>query len=99
VVGWLLPLGGMLVLAMRNPDPIILWFSAIHLVIYGALLYWFAGSLTRLLVKLAGVHVWPATAAVMLLLAGVGALPIFGIAHGHVRWVNAHALYGSNTLR
>jgi hypothetical protein len=99
VVGGLLPLGGMLVLAMRNPDPAILWFSVIHVAIYGPLLYWLAGLLTRLLAKIAGSRVWPATAAVVLLLAGVGALPIFGIAHGHIRWVNAYALYGSDALR
>jgi hypothetical protein len=99
VVGGLLPLGGMLLLAMRNPDPAILGFTAIHLAIYGLLLYWLAGLLTRLLVKIAGGHVWFATATVMLLLAGVAALPIFGIAHGHIRWINAYELYGSNALR
>lgn len=100
VVGGLLPLGAMLVIAIRNfPEPTMLWFSAIHLVIYGALLYWLAGLLAHLLLKIAGERVWPATAVVLLLLAGVGALPVFGIAHGHIRWVNAYALYASNALR
>jgi hypothetical protein len=36
---------------------------------------------------------------VVLLLAGIGLLPIFGIAHGQIQWRNAYALYASDTLR
>ena len=33
-----------------------------------------------------------ASAVVLLLLAGVGAMPIFGIAHGHIQWISAYEL-------
>ena len=33
------------------------------------------------------------------LLAGVGALPVFGIAHGHIRWTSAYDIYASGKLR
>jgi hypothetical protein len=100
VVGGLLPYGGILIIAIRNvADSSLLWFSLIHLTVYGVGLYWLAGYLARLLIKVAGGHAWPATAAVFLLLAIVGLLPIFGIAHGQIKWVNAYALYASSNLR
>lgn len=44
-------------------------------------------------------HAWPATLAVLVLLAGIGALPVFGIAHGQIRWLNAYQIYASSDLR
>ena len=100
VVGGLLPYGGILLIAIRNPaNSSILWFSLVHLTIYGVALYWLAEFVARLLIRVAGVHVWPATAVVLLLLSGIGLLPIFGTAHGQIHWVNAYALYSSDTLR
>jgi hypothetical protein len=100
VVGGLLPYGGILLIAIRNvADSSMLWFSLIHLAIYGVGLYWLAEFITRLLIRFAGGHVWAATAVVLFLLTGVGLLPIFGIAHGHIHWANAYALYTSNSLR
>ena len=41
VVGGLLPYGGILLIAIRNiGNSSILWFSLIHLTIYGVALYW-----------------------------------------------------------
>ena len=100
VVGGLLPYVGILLIAIRNPaNSSILWFSLVHLTIYGVALYWLAEFVARLLIRVAGVHVWPATAVVLLLLSGIGLLPIFGTAHGQIHWVNAYALYSSDTLR
>ena len=100
VVGGLLPYGAILLIAIRNlADSSILWFSLIHLTIYGIALYWLAEFIARLLIRVAGVHVWPATAVVLLLLSGVGLLPVFGAAHGEIHWMNAYALYASDTLR
>lgn len=100
VVGGLLPYGAMLIIAIRNlSDTSFLWFSLIHLTIYGVALYWLAELIARLLIKRAGAYTWFATAVVLLLLAGVGLMPIFGIAHGHIRWTNAYDLYVSGTLR
>lgn len=100
VVGGFLPYGGILLIAIRNiGDSSILWFSLIHLTIYGAALYWLAELIARLLIRVAGRHAWSATAVVLLLLSGIGLLPIFGIAHGQIRWMNAYALYASNILR
>jgi hypothetical protein len=100
VVGGLLPYGGILLIAIRNPaNSSILWFSLVHLTIYGVALYWLAEFVARLLIRVAGVHVWLATAIVLLLLSGIGLLPIFGTAHGQIHWVNAYALYSSETLR
>ena len=100
VVGGFLPYGGILLIAIRNvTDSSLLWFSLIHLTVYGAALYWLAEFIARLLIRVAGVHVWPAVAVVLLLLAGIGLLPIFGVAHGQIAWVNAYQLYASNALR
>lgn len=100
VVGGLLPYGGILLIAIRNiGDASILWFSLIHLSIYGIALYWLAELFTRLLIKVAGRHAWPVTAAVLLLLSGIGLLPVFGVAHGQIHWMNAYALYASDALR
>ncbi len=100
VVGGLLPYGAILLIAIRNvANPSMLLFSLIHLTIYGVALYWVAGFMARLLIRIAGVHVWPATAVVLLLLSGVGLLPIYGIAHGQIDWMNAYSLYASDALR
>ena len=100
VVGGLLPYGGILLIALRNlSDTSLLWFSLIHLTIYGVALYWVAGLIMRLITRLAGNHVWIATAIVLLLLSGIGMMPIFGAAHGQIRWTSAYELYASGTLR
>lgn len=100
VVGGLLPYGGILLIAIRNiRDPSILWFSLIHLTLYGVALYWLADLIARLIIRVAGAHARPATVVVLLLLTGVGMLPIFGIAHGRIHWINAYALYASGTFR
>lgn len=100
VVGGLLPYGAILLIAIRNlTDSSMLWFSAIHLAVYGLLLYWFAGLITRVLIRVAGSHLWPVVAGVLLIFALVGLLPIFGVAHGQIHWTNAYALYRSDALR
>jgi hypothetical protein len=100
VVGGFLPYGGILLIGLRHlTDTSFLLFSFIHLAVYGVLLYWLAGLIARSLDRLAGKHVWLATAGVLLVLAGVGALPIYGIAHGHIKWTNAYELYGAGKLR
>ena len=100
VVGGFLPYGGILLIGVRNlPDQSFLLFSLVHLVIYGLLLYWLSRLIARVLNRLPGAGAWLATAVVLLLLAGIGALPIFGIAHGHIQWISAYELYGSGKLR
>lgn len=100
VVGGLLPYGVMLIIAIRNlSDPSFLWFSLIHLTIYGVALYGLAELIARFLTQRAGEYAWLATAVVLLLLSGIGLMPIFGIAHGHIRWTSAYDLYASGTLR
>ena len=100
VVGGLLPYGAILLIGIRNlPDGSMLLFSAVHLAVYGALLYFLSGLIARIVNRFAKAHKWFATAVVLLLLAGVGAMPIFGIAHGHIKWTNAYKLYGSDRLR
>lgn len=100
VVGGLLPYGGILLIAIRNlSNASLLLFSVVHLTIYGILLYWLADLITRLLIRLAGGYAWFATAIVLFLLAGIGLMPIFGVAHGQIRWTSAYELYVSGTLR
>jgi len=100
VVGGFLPFGGILLIGLRHlTDADFLLFSFVHLAIYGALLYWLSGCVARALIRLAGKHAGVATAIVLLLLAGLGAMPIYGIAHGHIQWVNAYEIYGSGKLR
>jgi hypothetical protein len=100
VVGGLLPFGGILLITLRNAsDSSFLLFGLIHLLPYGALLYWLAGLMARIIMKRATAYIWWATAAVLLLLAGVGAMPVFGIAHGHIEGTSAYELYISGRLR
>ena len=100
VVGGFLPYGGILLIGLRNlSDSSLFLFSLVHLGVYGLLLYWLSGLIARLLNRLPGPGAWVATAMVVLLLAGVGALPIFGIAHGHIQWTSAYAIYGSGKLK
>jgi len=99
VAGWV-PLGGMLVFAARNIANLSLWpFSLGHLLIYGFLLYGAAGLATRGLGRVAAGRRGWATMALVLALACVGLLPIYGAAHGRIQWMNAYQLYGSGTLR
>ncbi|MGH8660869.1 MAG: hypothetical protein ACREUB_03805 [Burkholderiales bacterium] len=63
------------------------------------MLYWVAGMIAKVIDRHARGHAWLVATAVLLLLAGVGAMPIFGAAHGHIRWVSAYELYVSDTLR
>lgn len=100
VVGGLLPYGGILLIAIRNPsNSSILLFSLVHLTVYGVVLYWLAGLIAQVMNRLARGHAWLATAVVLLLLAGVGAMPIYGAAHGPIHWTSVYALYGSDALR
>ena len=100
VAGGLLPYGAILLIGIRNlSDASLLLFSVVHLAVYGVLLYFLSGLIARIVIRVAKGHKWFATAVVLLLLAGVGAMPIFGIAHGHIQWTNAYKLYGSYRLR
>ena len=100
VVGGWLPYGGILLIAIRNPsNSSILLFSLIHLTVYGVVLYWLAGLIARIINRLASGYAWLATAIVLLLLASVGAMPIYGAAHGQIHWMSAYELYGSDKLR
>jgi hypothetical protein len=100
VIGGFLPYGGILLIGIRNlSNPGLVLFSLVHLVIYGFLLYWLARLIARLIDSLAGGYAWLGTAAVILLLAGLGAMPIYGIAHGQIHWLSAYQLYLSDTLR
>ena len=100
VVGGLLPFGAILLIGIRNrSDGSMLLFSAVHLAVYGALLYFLSGLIARIVNRFEQAHRWIATAVVLLLLAGVGAMPIFGIAHGHIKWTNAYKIYGSDRMR
>lgn len=100
VVGGWLPYGGILLIGVRNlPDQSFLLFSLVHLGVYGLLLYWLSGLIARVLSRLPGAGAWLATAVVLLLLAAIGAMPIFGIAHGRIQWISAYELYGSGKLR
>lgn len=100
VVGGLLPFGGIMLITVRNiSDASMLLFGVIHLAPYGILLYWLSGLIARAITKHAAGHAWLATMLVLLLLAGIGAMPIFGAAHGRIHWLNAYALYASGKLR
>ena len=98
VVGGFLSYGAILLIAIRNFTEL-LWFSLIHLIIYGFILYWLAGLITKLLVKVAGKNIWFVTVVVLLVLAGIGLIPMYGIAHGQIHWANVYELYGSDGLR
>jgi len=100
VVGGVLPYGGMLLITLRNISNFsILMFGLAHLLPYGALLFWLAGVATRAIQRHARGHEWIAATVAFLLLAGLGAMPIYGVAHGHIHWTSAYALYVSDTLR
>lgn len=100
VVGGVLPYGAILLITIRNlSNSSILSFGLLHLLPYGAVLFWVAGVIAKVIDRRARDHAWLAATVVLLLLAGVGAMPIFGAAHGHIRWASAYELYVSDTLR
>ena len=100
VVGGFLPLAAIAVLAARNlGDASVLWLCLIHLAIYGTLLYGLAGLLTQLLYRVAARHVCLATVSLLVLLCGLGSMPVFGVAHGQIKWQSAYAIYASGALR
>ena len=100
VVGGFLPYGGILLITLRNlKDGSLVAFGLVHLAIYGALLLSLTGLIARLIERRASDRAWLATLGVFALLAGIGAMPIFGIAHGQIRWENAYQLYASKHLR
>ena len=100
VVGGFVPFGAILLMTARNlSNASMLVFGLIHLVPYGVLLLSVAGLLARVIDRCARGYEWVATAGVMLALAGIGALPIFGVSHGRIRWTSAYELYLSNALR
>lgn len=100
VVGGFLPFGGILLITLRNlKDASLVAFGLVHLAIYGAALFWLTGLIARFIERRVSDRVWLASLAVFALLAGIGAMPIFGIAHGHIRWESAYQLYASANLR
>lgn len=100
VVGGWLPYGGILLIAIRNlSSSSILLFSLVHLAVYGVFLYWLSGLIARIINRLISGYAWLATAVVLLLLAGIGTMPIYGAAHGRIHWTSAYELYGSDRLR
>lgn len=100
VVGGLLPYGAILLITIRNiSDTAMLLFGLLHLLPYGAALFWVAGAIAGVIGRRAPGREWLAASLVVLLLAGIGALPIYGAAHGQIRWASAYALYVSGTLR
>jgi hypothetical protein len=100
VVGGLLPYGAILLITIRNiSNSSILLFGLLHLAAYGAVLFWVAGAIAGVIGRRAPGREGLAAILVVLLLAGVGALPIFGAAHGQIRWASVYALYVSDTLR
>jgi hypothetical protein len=71
----------------------------IHLALYDAVLFWIAGTLARMIERRVGDHAWCATLGELVLLAGIRAMRIFGIARGQIRWLNAYQIYASPDLR
>jgi hypothetical protein len=100
VVGGLLPYGAILLITIRNlSNSSIVLFGLLHLVPYGALLFWVSGAIAGVIGRRAPGREWLAATLAVLVLVGVGALPIFGAAHGQIRWASAYALYVSGSLR
>lgn len=100
VIGGFLPYGGIVLITIRNiSNSSLLLFGVFHLVPYGLMLYWLAGFIARVIARRAAGHVWLAATLVLLFLAGVGAMPIFGVAHGDIHWASAYELYASEKLR
>lgn len=100
VVGGLIPYGGILLIVVNNLlDVSLLLLSLVHLAIYGVVLFGFADLIARSLMRFAKEQLWFATTVVLLALSCIGLMPIFGLAHGQIQWMNAYELYISGTLR
>lgn len=100
VVGGVLPYGAILLLTLHNLSNgwMLLW-NGLNLVIYGAALYGFAGVLAALIQRREAGQRPVAAGALLLMLAGVALLPIFGAGHGTVERMNAYQLYASGKAR
>ncbi len=94
VIGGLVPLGIILgTTILHANDSGFLLSGAIHMALYGLVFFWLAHWMALLIVRCAGRHSTAATIAVLLLLAGLAQLPIYGAAHGQVHWKNAYHIY------
>ena len=62
----------------------------LHLAVYGALLYLMSGAITRAVYRHAGRYAGRWLVAVVVILLGVGLLPVFGVNHGASGSQNAY---------
>ena len=100
VAGGVLPYGAILLLTLHNlSNGMMLLWNSMNLAIYAGVLHWFAGLLAGFLHRLAASQRKIATGLVLLILGGVGLLPIFGSGHGSVQWMNAYQVYASGKAR
>jgi hypothetical protein len=96
VVGGFLPYTAILVFTLRNlSNHSLLLFNAVHLIVYGLLLYLAAGSIARLICRLPERRRLVIAGLIVLILAFVGFQPIFGAGHGSFEFKNAFQIYGS----
>lgn len=100
VAGGVLPWGAILLLTLHNlANGWMLLWNGLNLVIYGAAIHWLAGILAARVHRREARQQPVAAGVLVLLLAGVGLLPIFGAGHGTVERMNAYALYASGKAR
>ena len=97
VIGGVLTYAAIVILTARVPG--LLMLNAIQLAIYGFLLYLLASGLTRRIERLPRRRQLFAAATLVAALAGIGLLPVFGIAHGSIRFTDIYSLMASGKLR
>ena len=99
--GGVLTYAGIFILMFNNfSEGFVVVTSLVQLALYGAGLSWLAGVIARAIIRNAKNYQWRVTIAVLLLLAGIGLLPIFGAAgHGSIHWANTYHLYVPGNLR
>ena len=97
VTGGFLPYTAILVLTLRNlSDQGIVLINLVHLIVYGAFLYFVASLIARGICKFQERSRFVLLASIVLLLVVVGLLPIYGAGHGRYEPRNAFQLYGSS---
>ncbi len=73
-------------------------FTALHLLAYGSVFYWMATALARHIAKLSTRLKVLGLAGILLALATVSTLPIYGVGHSEFQSVNLYRLFGSARL-
>lgn len=101
VIGGFLPLIAIVALSFLSFTGAwgFVFFNLVHILIYGALLYWIAKVVSKQLARLS--HKWKivSVACISTALCGISLLPVYSAGHHESQAVNLYRLFHSDLLK